>query len=83
MNRSKAADAINCLHGIRAYCTVMIIYSHAYYFRIIPYIDEEAVVEWRKSPLAMITYTVTLCVDFFFVMSAALMTRTMLKELDL
>lgn len=83
LDQSGSKDAIHCLHGIRALSMFCIIFLHTYVFRILtPFRDEKYLNEWIKTDMASAISSLNMTVDSFFVMSATLSTKTMLKELD-
>ena len=81
-DQSTPKDAIHCFHGFRTLSLFSIIYLHTYFFRAMHPSDEEAYNEWMKTGISSGVSTLNIAVDSFFVFSAALSTRTMLKELD-
>jgi hypothetical protein len=74
---------IQCFHGIRVLMTLTLIFFHSYFFRIVtPFKDDELINEWKKTTWASAISTLNCCVDSFFVMSAVLTTRSMLKDIE-
>jgi len=84
LDQSKPADAISCLHGIRAISEIAIVYHHAYVFRIMtPSRDQTVFNKFLKTPMATVNGVLSFFVEPFFIISAMLFTRSMLKALDM
>ena len=81
-DQSTPEDAIHCFNGLRAISTLSIIYLHSYFFRILQPTDKIVFNDWVQTRAASAVSSLSTMVDTFFVISAALFTRTMLKELD-
>lgn len=83
ITEDSSPDAINCLHGIRTISTFWIMLCHCYYLRSpFPLEDLNQPKEINSSLIPATLHVFTLAVDTFFVISAALTTRTILQELD-
>lgn len=83
LDQSRPSDAIKCLHGIRAISILSIIFFHGYFYQTFsPYGKSPAVEAWLRTRFASSLSAVNIFVDSYFVMSAALTTRSMLRELD-
>lgn len=83
LDQSRPSDAIKCLHGIRAISILSIIFFHGYFYQTFsPYGKSPVVQAWSKTRFASSLSGVNIFVDSYFVMSAALTTRSMLRELD-
>jgi hypothetical protein len=79
----RSTKDIKCLHGLRVISILGIILLHTYFFRILsPFLNEEVMKEFMKTNIASIISAFNILVDTFFVMSAALTTRTVLRDLD-
>lgn len=80
LNVNVSKDAIMCLHGIRSLSTFCIMFLHMYAFRFLTpfYADKKEISDMIKPSVSSLSMTV----DSFFVISAALSTKIMLKELD-
>lgn len=77
------ADSISAIHGIRSISIISIIFCHSYWFRAMsPYVSEKHFDEFRETKVASIATAAAISVDSFFVLSGALITRSILKELD-
>ena len=81
-DQSTPPDAIHCFNGLRAISTLSIIYLHSYFFRILQPTDKIVFNDWVQTRAASAVTSLSIIVDSFFVISAALSTRTMLHELD-
>ena len=74
---------IQCLDGIRVIMTLGIIYLHSHVFRILtPFRDESKFEAFAKTDWAATVSAFNIFVDSFFVISGALTTRSMLKNLN-
>lgn len=83
MTSSRSPTAINCLYGIRVLSIISIMFLHSFFYRILtPFRDEVAFSEWLKTKLASTVSAANISVDSFFVISATLVTRSMLRELQ-
>lgn len=83
LDQTKSPNDVLCLHGMRAMCTFSIIYLHSYFFRVMaPVGDKNLYTEWGKTEIASRISSLNITVDTFFVISAMLLTKSMLKDLD-
>ena len=81
--QSKSAAEISCLHGIRGLSIISIVFLHSFFFRILtPFRDEKLIKEFLGTKLASTISAGNVSVDSFFVISAMLVTRSMLRELE-
>jgi hypothetical protein len=79
----KSPDSISCLNGLRAITAISIIFIHCYFFRLFfPIRNPNQRDEYLSSPASAIPIGMTLTVDTFFVISAALTTRSIFKKLN-
>lgn len=84
VSANQPSGEIKCLHGIRVLSTFSIILLHAYYFRVKTFEDDPVYEEWMKSSRwASSVAALNVSADSFLLISAAMTTRSMLKELDL
>jgi hypothetical protein len=75
-------DSIKCFHGIRAISALSLMFFHSYFFRLItPFGDEQVFEDWKKTSWSHTISCLNSFVDSFFVMSAILTTRSMLRDL--
>lgn len=82
-NNNRPTNEIKCLHGIRVLSTFSIILLHTYFYRIKTFEEDPVYIEWMKTKWAFTVAAISISVDSFLVISAAMTTRTMLNELDL
>jgi len=83
LDQKKSADAINCLHGIKAISVIGTFYLHAYFYRVFwPLRNRKMIREFLESDTAAKISGLNILVEFFLVISALLFTRSMLKALD-
>lgn len=83
MDQSRPSDAIKCLHGIRVISILSLIFFHGFFYKTFsPYGKSLAVDAWMKTRYASTISAMNVIVDSYFVISAMLTTRSMMKELD-
>jgi hypothetical protein len=83
MNQPKSSSEISCLHGIRVISLVGVMLLHEYFFRVLsPFSDSKVYQEFLGTKLASSIAGLNIFVDTFFVISAALLTKSMLKEFE-
>lgn len=83
VDQKKSPSDVLCLHGMRAMCTFGIIYLHSYFYRVMaPVGQQNMYTEWGKTEVASRISSLNITVDTFFVISALLLTKSMLKDLD-
>lgn len=83
MDQTRPPDAINCLHGIRAISILSIIFFHGYFYKTFsPFGKSPEISAWMETRYASTISAMNVFVDSYFVMSAALTTRSMLKDLE-
>ena len=76
-------NSIGAIHGIRSLSILSIIIVHSYFFRVTsPFLDAKNLKEFLGTKVSTIVSTSTISVDSFFVISGALITRSILRELD-
>lgn len=79
--KSSSSD-ISCIHGIRALSLIIIVFFHSFFFRIqSSLISEENARNFVHLKFAAFLTTLPIFVESFFVMSGALFTISMLKDL--
>lgn len=79
----QSSTEIKCLHGIRVLSTFSIIFLHTYFYRVKTFENDTVYIDWMKTKWASSVAALSISVDSFLVISAAMTTRSMLKELDL
>lgn len=81
LNFDKHPDDITCLHGIRALSTLGILFHHSVAYRV-HYGDKnaESYKNFHRSGFNYALTSFTNIVDTFFVISSALLTRSMLRD---
>lgn len=83
VDQTKSPNEVLCLHGMRAICTFSIIYLHSYFYRVLAPVGHKNMhTEWAKTEVASRISSLNITVDTFFVISALLLTKSMLKDLD-
>lgn len=79
----KTENSIGSIHGIRSLSIFSIILVHTYFFRLSsPFVDGNAFDEFLQTKFSSIVSAGAISVDSFFVISGALITRSLLKDLD-
>lgn len=79
----KSPESISCLNGLKAITALCIVYAHCYLMRLFfPIRDPNQRDEYLSSPASAIPIGMCITVDTFFVISAALSTRNILKEIN-
>lgn len=74
---------ISCINGIRSLSIMSIILLHSYSFRTLsPFMDENVFSDFLNTRMASSISAINISVDSFFVMSGALVTRSILQDLD-
>lgn len=83
VDQTKSPNEVLCLHGMRTICTFSIIYLHSYFYRVLAPVGHKNMhTEWAKTEVASRISSLNITVDTFFVISALLLTNSMLKDLD-
>lgn len=84
LKQNNQTDVIECLSGIRVVSTFSIIFLHSVFFRIFPLTirDETIFKAWLGFRTASSVSALNITVDSFFVISATLATKSMLKDLE-
>lgn len=76
-------NSIGSIHGIRSLSILSIILVHTYFFRVSsPFIDGNAFDEFQKTKFSSVVSALAIAVDSFFVISGALITRSLLNDFD-
>lgn len=79
----RTSKDIKCLHGLRVLSILGIIFLHTVFFRSLSWnLNYAKFEEFPNTNLGLIVASFSMLVDTFFVISAALTTRSVLKELD-
>lgn len=79
----RSSKDIKCLHGLRVLSILGIIFLHTVVFRSLnPNLNYGEFEDFLKTNLASIISSFNIFVDTFFVISAALTARSILKDLD-
>lgn len=74
-------ETIKCFHGLRVISALLIVFLHSNYCRVLPFVrDYPLFEEWKKTWWAQTVSQFNFFVDVFFVMTAVLSTRSMLKD---
>jgi Nose resistant-to-fluoxetine protein, N-terminal domain/Acyltransferase family len=82
-NKEQPLDTIKSLSGIRVLSALTIVYFHSYSHRLMfPVESPQQVTAFKNSEYGIIVTVLTIAVDFFFVLSGLLVTRSILKDLD-
>lgn len=82
--QESSSDVIQCLNGIRVLSTLSIVLLHSVFYRVFPPVRDELILKsWLGTNTASTISAINITVDSFFVISAALATKSMLRELDL
>lgn len=77
------ANSISAIHGIRSLSIISIILVHTYWFRVSsPFTDENTRNQFLQTKVSSAVSAAAISVDSFFVLSGALITRSILRELD-
>lgn len=77
------ANSISAIHGIRSLSIISIILVHTYWFRVSsPFTDENTRNQFLQTKVSSVVSAAAISVDSFFVLSGALITRSILRELD-
>lgn len=83
VDQKNSPNDVLCLHGMRTLCTFSIIYLHSYFYRVLAPVGQKNIYsEWGKTEVASRISSLNITVDTFFVISALLLTKSMLKDLD-
>lgn len=79
----KKANSISAIHGIRSLSIISIILVHTYWFRVSsPFMNEKTRNQFLETKVSSTVSAAAISVDSFFVLSGALITRSILRELD-
>lgn len=79
----RSSKDIKCLHGLRVLSILGIIFLHTVFFRSLsPNLNYDKFEAFLNTSLASLISSFNIFVDTFFLISAALTTRSILKELD-
>ncbi|CRK88403.1 CLUMA_CG002180, isoform A, partial [Clunio marinus] len=77
-------EVIGCLEGLRALSILHIVYFHSYFFRLLTtHSDENLLREFLRTRFAEFVSGMHMHVDTFFVISALLTTKAVLKDFEL
>lgn len=83
LNTERSTKDIKCLHGLRVISIFGIVFFHTVWTRIFnPNLDQTKFEEFRDSNTASVINSFNIYVDTFFVMTAAIMTRLVLSQLE-
>ena len=80
LRENPSSETISCLFGIRSLSMISIIFFHAFVMRAYSPFWEQSD-DWSSKNFALAISSFGMAVDSFFVMSAALFTKTMMTEL--
>lgn len=79
----EAGNSIGSIHGIRSISIFSIILVHTYFFRVnSPFMDGNVFDKFLQTKFSSIVSALAIAVDSFFVISGALITRSLLKDLN-
>jgi peptidoglycan/LPS O-acetylase OafA/YrhL len=76
-------NEITCLYGLKALTMFIIVMTHGIYSRLLHYDDNsESFREFNKAGNVFTVVATLSIVDYFFVFSAILMTRSILTDME-